>query len=75
MTDSTMDIMDAGLDCLIEHLGVVNAERFIATIKKEKFNYTVWQRDYFDRMQSGQVTEEAAVYAAEHPHEGRGVRL
>ena len=75
MTDNTIEIMDAGLDCLIENLGVVDAERFIAIIKKENFDYTEWQRNYFDRMKPGQVAEEAAAYAAEHPHEGKGIRL
>ena len=54
MTDKPLEIMDAGLNCLIENLGAVIAERFIAIIKKENFDYTVWQRDYFDRMKPGQ---------------------
>ena len=75
MTDNTIEIMDAGLDCLIENLGLVNAERFIATVKKENFDYTAWQREYFDRMRPGQIAEEAAEYARANPHEGRGKRL
>ena len=36
-----------GMACLVEKLGIVNAERFIATIKRENFDYTTWQREYF----------------------------
>ena len=73
--DSTMELVDAGLDCLIESLGVVDAERFIAVIKKENFDYTSWQREYFDRMEPGQFAGEAAAYAGNHPHKGNGMRL
>lgn len=45
---STVEIMDMGLACLVEKLGIVNAERFIAMIKRESFDYTTWQREYFD---------------------------
>ena len=31
-----------GLECLVEKLGIVNAEHFIATIKRESFDYTAW---------------------------------
>lgn len=72
---STMEIMDRGLACLVENLGVVNAELFIATIKRENFDYTVWQREYFDQMKPGQVWQEALAYAKTHPHEGKGKRI
>lgn len=75
MMYSTMEIMDMGLTCLVEKLGIVNTEHFIATIKRENFNYTTWQRDYFDQMKSGQIREEALEYAKNHPHKGRGKRL
>jgi hypothetical protein len=30
---------------LIEKLGIVDAERFINSIKRDKFNYTEWRKD------------------------------
>ena len=36
-----------GFDALIENLGEVTAEKFIALIIKEKFDYTKWQRKFF----------------------------
>lgn len=72
---STLEIMDMGLACLVEKLGVLNAEHFIATIKREDFDYTVWQREYFDKMKPGQFHKEALEYAETHPHKGNGSRI
>ena len=52
---STANIIDRGFSCLVEKLDVVDAERFIALIKRDDFDYTVWQREYFDSMESGQI--------------------
>lgn len=75
MMYNTVEIMDIGLACLVEKLGVVNAEHFIATIKRETFDYTVWQREYFDQMKPGQFRSEALEYAKNHPHQGKGKRI
>lgn len=73
--DSTINLLDFGFSCLVEKLGVVNAERFIATIKQDDFDYTVWQREYFDRKLPGQILEDAAAYAQDYPHAGQGKRV
>lgn len=52
---------------------IKNAERFIALIKNESFDYTVWQREYFDKMKPGQIWEEAVEYEKTHPHKGKAV--
>lgn len=39
--NDTVDIIDKGFSCLVETLGVVNAERFIAMIKRDSFDYNV----------------------------------
>lgn len=48
--NNAVDILDQGFACLVENLGVVDAEHFIALIKRDNFDYTVWQREYFDKM-------------------------
>ena len=70
--NNTVDILDKGFACLVENLGVVNAEHFIALIKRDNFDYTVWQREYFDKMQSGEFAANAAAYAKSHPYTGKG---
>ena len=49
---SDVELMNRGIDCLLEKLGVVETERFISVINREKFDYTKWQRKQFDRMDS-----------------------
>ena len=52
---SDMEIMDKGINCLLEKLGVIETERFIAVISREKFDYTKWQRKRFDHMKIGRA--------------------
>lgn len=69
--NNAIDILDQGFACLVENLGVVNAEYFIALVKRDSFDYTVWQREYFDKMQSGEFAANAAAYAKSHPYTGK----
>ena len=73
--NSAEELMDAGFACLVEKLGVIDAERFVAMIKRDSFDYTIWRREYFDKMSLDQVSEEAAVYARTYPHKGKGIRV
>ena len=73
--NSAVELMDAGFACLVEKLGVIDAERFVAMIKRDSFDYTLWRREYFDKMSLDQVSEEAAVYAQTYPHKGKGIRV
>lgn len=69
---STMEIYDQGLSALLEKLGVVKTEQFIAVVKRENFDYTKWQRDYFDGFNDGEFTKKAEEYAETHPYTGKG---
>ncbi len=71
MINNTIDIMDQGFACLVEKLGIINAERFIAMIKREDFDYTVWRREYFGDMALDEINGEAVSYAEKHPHKGQ----
>ncbi len=73
--NSAVEIMDAGFACLVEKLGIVDAERFISMIKRDSFDYTIWRREYFDGMDLEQISEEAASYAQSYPHRGKGIRI
>jgi hypothetical protein len=39
-----------GMKLLKERLGLVEAERFIALMNRESFDYTEWRRDMFEGM-------------------------
>ena len=60
---SDIEIMDRGINCLLEKLGVVETERFISVINREKFDYTKWQRQRFDDVDSKEFNEAAVAYA------------
>ena len=40
MANSTVELMNRGMRCLISQMGIVEAEEFISTIIQEKFDYT-----------------------------------
>ena len=72
---TSVDIMDAGFACLVENLGVVDAERFVSMIKRENFDYTIWRKEYFKNMNMEEIREEAVAYEESHPFKGKAVRL
>lgn len=45
-------ITDAGFACLVERLGTVDEERFVAMIQGDSFDYTILRRKYFDKKDS-----------------------
>ena len=52
---------------MLEKLGVVETEQFISTIIREKFDYTKWQQQRFDNMNSDEFQEAAIAYSRENP--------
>ena len=67
MRYNTAEIMDRGMDCLVEKLGVVEAEHFISVILRERFDYTKWQREHFDNVDPDEFLETAYAYDDAHP--------
>lgn len=64
---SDIEIMDRGIQCLLETLGVVETEHFISVINRERFDYTKWQRARFDNVGSDEFNKAAVAYAKENP--------
>lgn len=50
MSTSTIDIIDRGLRCLSDNIGAYETEIFIATILKERFDYTEWRHSLVDNI-------------------------
>ena len=55
-------IINEGMKILIEHLGKVEAERFIALIIREPFDYTKWHVDLWQDKTVKEVSEAAMKY-------------
>ncbi|MDR1492412.1 MAG: hypothetical protein LBT05_06810 [Planctomycetaceae bacterium] len=48
------------MNILIEHLGVLNTERFINSILKDQFDYTEWQRNLWNDKTIEEIHQEAS---------------
>ena len=68
---NAMKILDQGFACLVDNMGVIDAEYFISLIIRDDFDYTVWQREYFDKMESGEFAAKASAYSNSHPYTGK----
>ncbi len=72
MTDTlnTAEILDDGMNCLIEHIGILKTEIFISTLLTERFDYTKWHQKFADR--TGPKELDALVRQAEEvsPYQG-----
>ncbi len=66
-TKSTDVIVDTGIRCLIEKLGIIDAERFISTIIREKSDYTKWHQMYFADVCSNDFHNAALEYGKANP--------
>ena len=71
----TKDIMSEGMACLTEHMGVLKMQMFIAAVIRDNFDYTKWQRTYFDAKTPEEISREASVYEKAHPFTGKAVRI
>jgi hypothetical protein len=70
MSINTVEIMNRGMQCLLDKLGVVDTEYFISVISREQFDYTKWQQEHFDKMTPTEIDMESKQYAQTHPFEG-----
>ena len=65
MTNSTV-LLDRGIRCLNSELGILDAERFVALILRESFDYTEWRKsNLFADMSIDEIIDEADKYCTE----------
>ena len=53
------EIKALGFQVLTQHLGLVEAERFIALIQREKFDYTQWRQTLFADVSGEEISHQA----------------
>lgn len=56
------EIKMLGIEVLNQHLGIVDTERFIALIQREKFDYTKWRQDLFLGMSGEELSKKAMEF-------------
>ena len=55
-------LRDEGMRVLAEQLGLVEAERFIALLSREPFDYTQWRQGLFRDVSLEQFLKDAQSY-------------
>lgn len=65
--DNTIEIMNKGINCLLQQLGVVETEKFISIINREKFDYTKWRENLFENKTLEEINAEAVKFAKNNP--------
>ena len=58
-------IKQVGFEALNKTLGLVDTERFIALINREKFDYTQWRKTLFSNMTLSELADKADKYSSE----------
>ncbi len=53
------EIRLVGMSALIDVLGLVEAERFIAAVSRDRFDYTEWRRQGLPRMDLDELAKSA----------------
>ncbi len=53
------EIKMSGLEILHNELGIVEAEKFIALIQRERFDYTKWRNNLFEGLSGEEISREA----------------
>lgn len=57
------EIRQEGMRALIQALGAVEAERFVAALTRERFDYTEWRKTGLPDMDVETISNEAMRYA------------
>jgi len=55
-------LKDEGMRILAEQLGLVEAERFIALLRREPFDYTKWRQGLFEDVPLDKLLNDAQSY-------------
>jgi hypothetical protein len=53
------EIKVKGLQILTNYIGIVEAERFVALIQQEPFDYTKWRDDLFEDLTIEEISKKA----------------
>lgn len=61
------ELLQRGMRCLIDNLGIIETEKFIALLTEQIPDYTQWQRDYFDSMTPEEFNTSLQEFIRQHP--------
>ena len=59
---NTTVILNEGMNCLLEKLGVLETEIFISHLLREPFDYTAWQKEHYADISVRELNQKAVDY-------------
>lgn len=59
---SDAEIKMSGFEILSRNLGMLETERFIILIRREKFDYTEWRESLFDGLSGNEISKKATEF-------------
>ena len=62
MSTATVELMNRGIACLIDRLGIIETEQFLSILSREQFDYTQWQAEHFDSIEMKEMSQHIATY-------------
>ena len=68
---ANMELVAKGMDILVRELGIIEAERFISIVIRERFDYTKWQRDHYDKIPDKELRQNMIEFCKAHPFKGK----
>lgn len=71
---SDEEILERGMDCLMDNLGIIEAERFVSLVWKERDKYNKWKQEY-DKMSDEEWLAGLNEYAKQHSDERSYVKI
>jgi hypothetical protein len=61
-------LLDKGIRCLANELGLLEAEQFVYLLLSQPFDYTEWRKkNLFPNMSIDEISEAADKYSKENP--------
>ena len=59
---NTAVILNEGMKCLLDKLGVLETEIFISHLLREPFDYTAWQKEHYAAISVRELNQKAVDY-------------
>ena len=56
------EIKVLGFEILSRHLGLVETERFVALLQRERFDYTPWRQNLFPTLSGEEISRQAMEF-------------
>jgi hypothetical protein len=59
------EIKSTGFNILFKYMDIIEAEKFISIINRERFDYTKWRQNLFEDMTIEEIIKEGKKFAVD----------